>query len=95
MNKEILFDGKDGKGYQPAEQFPPATEPEESKLSRGDKLRRWIYHQLLFIITIVFIAGSVAGIHGAKIYYENKMGETVQLRGFVHDKNVYEVKVRP
>ena len=76
------------------EEFPPVKK-DEQELSRGDKFRRWIYHQLLFIVTIVFIAGSVAGIYGAKIYYENKMGETVQLRGFVHDKNVYEVKIRP
>ena len=110
MEKKEIYDGKEGKGYQPEptafvtglqqeiknfvqSEFPPKKV--EENLSIGDKFRRWIYHQLLFIITIIFLCGSIVGIYGAKIYYENKMGETVQLRGFVYDKNVYEVKVRP
>jgi hypothetical protein len=113
MEKKEIYDGKEGKGYQPEptafvtgitelqkeiknfvqSEFPPKKI--EENLSVGDKFRRWIYHQLLFIITITFLCGSIVGIYGAKIYYENKMGETVQLRGFVYDKNVYEVKVRP
>ncbi len=76
------------------EEFPPLKK-KEPELSMGNRFRRWVYHQLLFIVTIVFIFGAVAGIYGAKIYYENKMGETIQVRGFVYDKQVYEVKIRP
>lgn len=65
----------------------------ESKILR--KVQDWIYHQLPFVVTIVLIAGICLGLLGGKILYEKKLSESVLIGGFVLDKKVYDVKLRP
>lgn len=67
--------------------------PEKSM--RIEKMKKWIYDQLLFIVTIVFILGACAGLYGGKVLYESKLGEAVKIGGAVLENKVYDVKLRP
>jgi hypothetical protein len=51
---------------------------------------KWVLISLVF-----FLCGCGVGLWVAQKYYNYKMGEIVMVKGFVYEKNVYDVKVRP
>jgi hypothetical protein len=51
-------------------------------------------NKFALITLIFFLFGISVGIWGAKQYFYMKMGEIVQVKGFVHDGNVFDVRLR-
>jgi H+/Cl- antiporter ClcA len=60
-------------------------------------IRQWVFQQLPFVLLIVFILGTVAGVYFGKLYYSYRLNEAVKLEGFVNpsDNHVYTVKLKP
>jgi hypothetical protein len=44
---------------------------------------------------LTFIFGMCAGVFGGKLLYEWRMKQAIILKGFVYDKEVFDVKLRP
>jgi len=59
-----------------------------SKISNA--MYKWVLISLVF-----FLFGTGVGIWIAGVFYNHKMTEIVQVKGFVHEKQVYDVKLRP
>lgn len=55
----------------------------------------WLHKQLLFVLTLTFILGMCAGIYGGKLLYEWRLKQAIVLKGFVYEKEVFDVKLRP
>ena len=62
----------------------------ELKVNFGYLFYKWILISLVF-----FLFGVGVGIWGSGKWFDHKMSEIVQVKGFLHDKQVYDVKVRP
>jgi len=57
-------------------------------------LYNWIKKSIAMMIIFVLI-GMAGGIYIAKIAYDMRMDEVCKVGGFVHDKKIFDVKLRP
>lgn len=94
---EIEVISKDGENVT---ELPPAKELSkmgkfiksiESNLSNvGASIKKHLALMIIFILI-----GAAVGLYAAKFLYEWRMDEVTKVGGFVYDKRVYDVKLRP
>jgi len=88
---------KDGESIT---ELPPAKE-----ISKMDKFKKSIGENLsnmgasikkhLALMIIFILIGGAGGLYIASIIYDWRMSEVTKVGGFVYDKRVYDVKIRP
>lgn len=58
------------------------------------KFANWIKKSIAMMIIFILLGGT-GGLYIAKFIYDFRMKEITMIGGFVHDKRVYDVKLRP
>jgi hypothetical protein len=54
----------------------------------------WIKKSIAMMVIFILLGGA-CGLYIAKIIYDFRMNEITMIGGFVHNKQVYDVKLRP
>ena len=66
----------------------------ERKNSTMNHIADWVKKSIAMMIIFILLGGA-GGLYIAKFIYDFRMKEITMIGGFVHDKRVYDVKLRP
>ena len=59
-----------------------------------DKLKE-LFHTIGFWFLVILLLGVYIGGCGMHLYQKSRMNEAIVLGGFVFEKKIYEIKLRP
>jgi len=56
---------------------------------------KMLFHTIGFWFLVVLLCGIFIGGYGIRLYQKSQMQESITLGGFVFEKKIYDVRLRP